>query len=235
MDYIRSRDEFIQRLRKMIAMTQSQNENEAAVASTKVQQLLNEFNQQYEENLLIQDIPVNETEEEAQERKLRDYKEHRTEIGGVKYWRKELAFTMSRYMWCKVLVAGKEFYIIGKPHNIDAFLTIYRRIVGDLNKLADEAYYKKYRHSGENWKDSFFLGAIHTIGERMREQHEHFTSVGSSKALVVRVEEELKEWTEQKYEKIGKIKPYKPKSTSYFDGKEAGKRVAINHLLEEGK
>ncbi len=180
-------DRVVERIKKLLALTTSQNPNEAALAASKAQELL------FRHNLSMAMV------EAATEGGNPAYVADRFDSGGWMHWRRRLLAAVARNNFCRgVSYQGtREVGIVGEPHNVTVVKHLYAFLVRDILRLAD-LLVKSERTLDEEesraWKRSFYLGAVRTIAQRLVEQRQRdIAADGQAAALVVRKDQELDE------------------------------------------
>lgn len=180
-------DRVVERIKKLLALTSSQNPNEAALAASKAQELL------FRHNLSMAMV------EAATEGGNAAYVADRFDSGGWMHWRRRLLAAVARNNFCRgVSYQGtREVGIVGEPHNVTVVKHLYAFLVRDIIRLADLGVKGEHTLDEEEsraWKRSFYLGAVRTVAQRMAEQRQRdITADEQSAALVVRKDQELED------------------------------------------
>lgn len=202
----------IERIKKVLALTSSPNEGEAAAAAEKVRQLLEQY------DLTMDEIQTSNPAAAVDEIS-RESLEYTPEIY-VK-WRSSLAWTIGQHYGCEVLGSKRlyldpkikrthivpQVYFIGYPTSIAVCKAMFTWLETQLMGLKIKAWHeyvaatpgKTYR-SGYNWERNFYLAAIKRISERMyiakaetriKQNRAESTKVD---AIVVRHKESITTW-----------------------------------------
>lgn len=178
-------DRVVERIKKLLALTASQNPNEAALAASKAQELL------FRHNLSMAMV------EAATEGGNAAYVADRFDSGGWMHWRRRLLAAVARNNFCRgVSYQGtREVGIVGEPHNVTVVKHLYAFLVRDIMRLADLGVKGERTLDEEEqraWKRSFYLGAVRIVAQRMAEQRQRDIAADEqSAALVVRKDQEL--------------------------------------------
>jgi hypothetical protein len=148
-----------ERIRRLLALAESANINEAANAAAKASELLHKY------NLQIEDIPV---EGEA----VDEYGVVTVDYEGQSMWRRSLLESIarannSRTVYVPGTTKGK---IVGREHEQEITLWIYTYLAGELQRIAK----REYKLTGhvvpqKTWYASFYMGAVRVIAQRFRE------------------------------------------------------------------
>src|SRR3954452_8062633 len=180
-------DRIVERVRKLLALSSSQNPHEAALAAAKAQELL------FRHNLSMSMV------EAALEGGNSAYVSDRFDSGGWMQWRLRLLSAVARNNFCRGVSYQhtRDVGIVGEPHNVTVVKHLYAFLVREVMRLADLGA-KEQRGLDEEearaWKRSFYLGAVRTIAQRLAAQRQR--DVGAdpqAAALVVRKDQELDE------------------------------------------
>ncbi len=179
-------DRVVERIKKLLALTTSENPNEAALAASKAQELL------FRHNLSMAMV-------EAATDDNNTYVADRFDSGGWMHWRRRLLAAVARNNFCRgVSYQGtREVGIVGEPHNVTVVKHLYAFLVRDIMRLAEigrKAEYAQDEEESRAWKRSFYLGAVRTIAQRLDEQRRHDLAQNQeSMALIIRKDEALEE------------------------------------------
>lgn len=183
----RDLDKIVERVKKLLALSSSQNPHEAALAAAKAQELL------FRHNLSLSMV------EAALEGGNSAYVSDRFDSGGWMHWRRRLLAAVARNNFCRGVSyqETRDVGIVGEPHNVTVVKHLYAFLVREVMRLADLGV-KEQRGLDEEesraWKRSFYLGAVRTIAQRLAIQRQRDVSADpQAAALVVRKDQELDE------------------------------------------
>jgi hypothetical protein len=180
-------DRIVERIKKLLALSSSQNPHEAALAAAKAQELL------FRHNLSMSMV------EAALEGGSSGYVSDRFDSGGWMQWRLRLLSAVARNNFCRgVSYQGtRDVGIVGEPHNVTVVKHLYAFLVREVLRLADLEVKEQHGLDEEEsraWKRSFYLGAVRTIAQRLATQRQRDISADpQAAALVVRKDQELDE------------------------------------------
>ncbi len=156
---------------------------------------------------------------------------------GSRVWRRLLLTAIAQNNFCEVIYDPriKSAALIGEPHNQEVVTYLHNYLVGQLEPMAATAY----RLSGttmhaKSWLDSFYVGAVNAIYERLVAQKNEMTAASNAcKSLMVVKDAELQAAMYKFYPNIktGPTKRIKS-SNGYHEGVEAGRRVALSKAIE---
>jgi hypothetical protein len=178
-------DTVIEKIKQLFAMAEhpNSNENEAAIALEKAQELL------FRHNLTRGDIAG-----EVKDNTPSGIGEiDGTESNGY-IWKRYLLSVLAKNSLCSTVVtpSKKQWHLFGSYDNVKAVLEMYHWIVPELESICLRAW-KQYTgyEKAVSFKKSFYLGAISTINKRLAESLETFKA-GPGTAIVVYNSEILK-------------------------------------------
>jgi hypothetical protein len=170
-----------ERIRKLLALADSPNENEAAAAAEKAQTLMLRYG-----------IEMATLAAAGHERVAVD--EHVLD-GRVDPWRRMLAAAVARSAGGEVVWApggydrglGKIFFY-GPAGSVGGIVELYRYLEAQLVVISATAAAsrRERRVHGRTWRNSFLLGAVARVGQRLDARHaEAAEAVENGRALVL--------------------------------------------------
>jgi hypothetical protein len=209
------------RVEKMIALAEdAANENEAAVAMAKAQQIL------LAHNLSLASFEVTAGDSSAAEPIERPYVVD-FEQGAA--WRTLLLDTIARGNLCYTVKSRKRSYVFGTPGNVEDVLVMFDWLAEQAQRLAHEtAEARKRQHleaygerlrDARGFKNSFHSGFQHTIRERLDDSRQDFDRQEQTQALVV-VEQDAKAAAYSHFD--GKLRKGRTRHASNVEGYRAG-------------
>ncbi len=230
-------EKIIDRIKKLLSLSESTNENEAALAAARAAELM------LKHEIKAAQLCVEDAEDVDTVRV--------DESKQIVHWKSNLMAGLARSLGCMFFLqkhrqAGKvttRYNVAGQPSKVDTISYMYSYLVEEINRLADFAYRRRlHRHhrigmpvpSARGWKNAFRLGAAATISERLeaqrKETHKAAEDDGQGAALVVvkQAEKAVDLYVARKYPRMGKSAGATYSSGSgYGAGKEAGKSVGL--------
>jgi hypothetical protein len=223
------------KLKKIFALAASDNENEANEAAAKAQELLLKYNLSEEE--------LNSFSLEKSEKVVHVYADGKN-ARNRSAWNVSLANVVARANLCNVLSSGPQIIWIGKPTNIEIARYIFDSLTRELERIC-EIKWILFRYNvnnrwnsthGKTWKNSFYMGAVQGVSEKLNANLKQLKIDNTNLALVVvNNEEELEEYLNDKFKYRTPTKSSYTRDRSAFDqGKEAGKNVNVNRGVGAG-
>lgn len=152
----------IEKIQKLHALSASSNIHEAALAASKMQDLL---------------IKHNLTLAEVREKHADHIGRHvRTMSGRHRRWQHQLLATLARFNLCKTYRWNNttDHVLIGTRENVEAVWFMWQRLSAEIERMS-EVEWGSARHTTHTnkvrWKNSFCYGAVATIAKRLSDQH----------------------------------------------------------------
>lgn len=211
----------LSKIKKLLALSTSSNPNEAALAAAKAQELL------MQHNLTMSQVQTQEPS---------SY-ERSTVQTGKRVWRRLLLTTIAQNNFCESIynVTQHISVLIGETHNIEVVTYLYQYLIGQLEPMAVAAHQRSIAPvHGKTWFDSFYMGAVNSIHERLEAQKREMEAASNDcRALVVSKDAELKTAVMKFFPNVRNGGTKRVRSADgYFEGVEAGNRVALNKAIE---
>lgn len=229
------KDKIIDRIRKLLALSESNNEHEAAAAAAQAADLM----VKHEIEAAALTTPDNEPEDPTQE--TLDSSGRRVS------WKGSLAHAISLSAGCRSYSAssrgGCKTQIVGPPSKLATVRYLYQYLTAEIDRLANKAYGAEHKEcvdsnvpapSARAWKNAFRLGASNTIAGRLlrqrRETQAAAAAAGQSAALVVvkNAEKAVDVYIAKNVGRLGKTSRAQYSSRSgYGAGASAGRGVSL--------
>jgi hypothetical protein len=221
------------KIKKLLALSQSPNEAEAIAASQKAQELLTRH------NLSMADL-ADSSQEDVERYELETFSKF---VG----WKSHLAAGVAKYNVCKCILSeieGKSIVFIGRSSNCKVAALQYEYLASTIDRLAKE------QEGDRSYKNAFRLGAADRISKRLEylriEQEEDGleSDDGNISAIVItslhkRLEGEIDAFYKS-YLKSNKITSRAVRGSSYSSrggyaaGDRAGQSVSLNKQVGAG-
>lgn len=164
-------DEAISKVRKLLALAQSDNANEAANAAARAQEIMDKYSLQAA--MLEMSDPASQPEEQV--------KEFADPLVSGKFiwrWKTVLAMHVSKVNGCTLYNAGGAIKIIGRPSDAATVRYMFAYIVNEVERLGR----RDCAGEGLTYSNNFKLGCVDTIGARLQEQHQKFGEQAKAEA-----------------------------------------------------
>lgn len=194
-----TRDQAFERIKKLLALADSDNEHESAQALARAQALMERH--KIEAHLLEE-----EAEEEPEE--IRAWEDpldpgHGSQLAK---WKWALAWFLCRANGCIPLKGSRPggfegrrattIRIVGRASNVQTTRYLYQFAVKEI-----ERHLKKYRGNGHSWRNSFRYGCAEGIRDAIsaerRAVHDHIRAQHASDSALVKVENAIAKIAEE--------------------------------------
>lgn len=185
----------LDRLRKILALTESPVEGEAQAAALKLQELLTEH------NLSIADL-------EKRGAAVPPVGESAHDLGKAGFtWKLDLAETIADHYFCYAVVSRyrKTVSFVGRPDNVESLQMLYAWVIDQVKRISADERVKHKEETGEHidplrWQVNFGLGVVGRLGRRLAEMREREARDSKCTALVIHHKTEISDWLEAKGE-----------------------------------
>lgn len=178
--------DILNKIQKLLALSNSPNENEALCAAQKASELM------LRHHISMADITDDGVTKkiiiESMPFELSDGK-NKNKFNG------SLASTVAKFFNCYVFWYGPNLQLIGRREDLDSVLYLYRAFKNQIGELADALWEKESRTSkehGKTWKHSFRFGMLTKLTERLNQQKAETTGTSSKTSLIIFNEVETK-------------------------------------------
>lgn len=232
-------DKVFVRIQKLLALSTSSNENEAALAAAKAQELLFAYELEMSdvEGMDVDDKPV-----------VQDIITVNEGHRGVN-WKMTVFTTVVRTSMCRDLVSYytpypnhtiTKGYIIGRPADIAMAKYTFNFLVSELERLARD-YVNRYTGTDHRTRvrNSWLMGAASGVASKLNAEFN--ARRGESKgsfALVVNKDAAISVWMKEHYPRLGgtysSSTPDYYNSGAYEAGYETGKNLGTARALGDG-
>lgn len=235
------KNQAVKKIKKLLELADTKrntNLEEAAAAAAKAQSLMEKYR--------IEAALLKEASSRIQWKLLEDR-------GRPENWKNFLATALAKHNGCFMVrsqnyEADGELYAVGESQDIDVIQSIYSYVVFELNKLCIKElllYKTTYGfYPSDNFKKSFYLGAIATVDDRLRVARE-FTrqeqlkkaatntdkvAIESALAVIDNKAEHAKDWVKNNIDnvEIKGVSIKNPDPNGYVAGKKAAKNLNLH-------
>lgn len=180
----------IEKMQKILALTDSPHEGEAQTAATMLQRLLTEH------NLSMADL-------EKRGGSRPDIMELGHDLGKAAFnWKLDLATVIADHYFCFPVVNHhrKTVVFVGRPDNVESLDMLYGWLMEQIKRIAREERRKESMHIDPlRWQVNFGAGAVSRLRERLQELREAQAANVTETGLVVSHQSEISDFFEDKY------------------------------------
>lgn len=220
-----------EKIKKLLALSESPNEAEAMAAFAKAQEMLTQY------QLSVTDL-ADSCPEKVEEQMIEEFQKSTS-------WKEILFNAIAKANYC--MLFNRRSYqnvkqmLLGRPSNIQSAKIQYEYLVGAIEQLAS------LEDSDRSFRNAFRLGAANRLYTRIEEVIERQKSEGITgnkpvPGLIVRSLYEKLNAEVQAYAKAN-LKMKKPRQSraycssadGFFAGQEAGNKISLNKQLGSGK
>ena len=216
----------IEKVRKLLALSQSDNAHEAAAAAAKAQELLAEH------NLSMADVPAEDA------RSICATKVNAKTRQRLEDWAFRLAAYTAEAFDCRYLhyADGQTaFFGVGADPEVCAwtYRYLYKTLLrmGSSYLRSPQCRRLRVRRSKDKARASYLLGAVSVVGVRLKQQHER-TPVTEG-ALVPIKEEAIRDAMPEFETK--QLKPFSAREADLTNGIKDGQGIPLSTPLEEAE
>lgn len=218
----------VEKIRKLLALSQSSNEHEAALAASRAQALMLEHK-----------ISVSELKDPTATSAV-DEGWVTESMGKFTYmtWKGVLVSGIAALNSCQCLrFDGNRLKLVGRKEDREVVEYLACFLIREIERLAFENYAASgFRDNGKRWTwvQSFGLGATTIILRRMREEKNRIVTQNVSvTALVKRDDQALQSYLSVKYPKLKNAKANnKIDSEAYGNGRSAGHSISWHSAVK---
>jgi len=217
-----------ERIRKLLALADSPNENEAAAAAEKAQALMLRY------GIELAVVAASGGERLAVDEHVLD--------GKVDPWRRMLAAAVARSAGGEIVWEpggsgrnqGKIFFY-GPAGTVGGIVALYRYLEAQLVVIsaAATATRREWRVHGRTWRNSFLLGAVSRLGQRLDARRAKTTMAADNSRALVLVKTAVDREIERRWPEL-ESSGYRASvaRSAYEAGSHAGKHVDLgDHRL----
>lgn len=219
----------IEKVQKLLSLSQSDNVNEAATAFAVAQKLI------FQHNLDISQLDeIQQPVESIVDSQIPLYTGKR-----VVHWKSHLAFGLAKLNSCTTYIShfdGIAIRIVGHESNVELVRYFFNSIVSQIEFLSDQAL-KAGKGSGKTFTNNLKHSATITVIDRLSLVRKEFQQEHGSTAMVLVDQKatEVKMWVSKNLRlKESVAMPYRPDANGWAAGVEAGKQVSLNKPLNSG-
>jgi hypothetical protein len=221
-----TRERIAERVRRLLALSKSPNEHEAAAAAQKAQELL------LKHDLSMAEVDVAEAPEVV---------EGSTKLANGAGWRITLLFRVAEAYGCEMTYStgtGGRCQLYGRAHAIEVVLHVNEYLARTIERLAEEAARNiSFWDTGESrkWRTRFRYGAVRTVTTRLKESRRTLAQESAqTQALVLVNDKAVKEFFQRLYPPgtLGRSSLGSDMGGhGYRAGREAGHGIALNDAV----
>ena len=225
-----NREKITELIEKLLNLSKSSNENEASLALSKAQELLEKY------NLTLADL-----QDRADTSPYLNMINIPVPLGNSQ-WKLTLTYRIAKLNFCSVVLEGTNCHVLGREENVYSVLAMASWLIAQLDSIA---YLETFTYSGPvqklRWRNSFLVGAVNRVVDRLKdERSKRLNQNQNLQALVISLGTELQVYIQKEYPRLS----HKARTQTslnrdgYNAGQAAGNRVSLygsNSQLETGR
>lgn len=152
-------DEALQKAVKLLRLSQSSNPNEAALAASKAQEIIDRYQ--------IESTALN-LDGQAPDEPIKDFNADPLEPGRkLDSWKWRLFLVIGKANGCKGYLSGRGgIAVVGRPSDVATVRYFFAWLVQEVNRLAE----RDCRGNGRTYANNYRHGVIDTLGQRLNAQ-----------------------------------------------------------------
>lgn len=221
----KDKEEVLDLIKKLLALSHSPNEHEAALAASKAQGLL------FKHKLSMAEVEIHTKGQE------------KPQVGDISLdvegprkdgkWRPTLINAVARYNFCRaILITDHKVAIIGQQEDVEVVRELYNWLVIQIDDLARRACYSYRGHSRiPTFKRAFYTGCVVVVRGKLYENWRGFSRQSDSAyALVVRSQTLVTSYITHKFGPLRSVRRRMANGSwdGFKEGKAAGEKIDIH-------
>lgn len=154
-------EEAIAKAVKFLKLAQSDNPNEAALAASRAQDIIDRFK-------LSIDMSVDGVEVERPTEAVKTFEAslYADEGKYLKRWKLTLASVVACANGCRVFFQGTSVRLVGHPSDAETVRYLFAWLAGEVDRLTE----RDAKGNGKSWSTNFRLGIVDTLNRRLQQQ-----------------------------------------------------------------
>lgn len=151
-------NEAVSKVAKLLRLSQSSNPNEAALAASRAQEIMDRFK--------IDSLSLDRSERKPDE-EVKNFRDDPLDGQSAATWKGRLALTLAEMNQAICYKSSGKLSLIGRPSDVSTVRYIYGWLVREVDALAA----KNCAGNGRTWTNNYRIGVVETVCNRLREQH----------------------------------------------------------------
>jgi hypothetical protein len=175
--------DIVEKIKKLLALSESPDANEAALAAQRAQELMIKY-------------AIEESQIKPEERKVEAIQTFTCDMGTFKLanWKALLAYILAPNFFCRSFFqrGGKNghaiIYFVGTKSDFEVAWATYVALSAEVERMAQVAFDKlpgNFGIHGKTWKTAFYDGVCYTINERLSKNLAQLSADNAGTAIVV--------------------------------------------------
>ena len=213
-------DTKVQKIRKLLALAQSGNPHEAALAASRARELMVTYAIE-EAQLLPQDREPIATEGLNVDSKR------------IPHWEALLCYILAPSFFCRSFYTrGSDIHVVGRKSDREALIATFWYLRNEIKRMSANAWAQQPSYTtvhGKTWKTGFNEGCVRTIKERLGQDQLALVADNTHTALVlVKRQQETDEWVEENMKLRTSMARRTVNPSGYGAGRQAGHALDLS-------
>lgn len=233
--------EIAKKVKKLLALSESPNVDEAALAAEKAREILEKY------NMTMTDAEIKSSEMLKEKFRIFHNSKQYPDwyYKNFSTWFHQLNNVMQRFFYVRVVYSGSGdgfMYYLGAKSDVEVAKYVMQYLVHEIERLADN-YLKQYRGSGisemKNLRVSFCIGVVNGLRHKLESERIKVApaKTASGTDLMIVKDVALEEYKKQQFPHLSKTKSNSRlghNSEARGEGFEQGKNISIRHGVTSG-
>lgn len=209
-------DSIVEKVKKLLALSSSPNEHEAALALERANEILLRYNL---------DLSTIASSSQSTAQVLE--KDLLPTFNSSFTWEGYLAVGIASFNFCRVIKCGSSLRFIGQKHNLEVATTMFTWILTQIFVIVYEENKKKKQNA--NWNYSFCYGISSNLSRRMSEiRFKQNASTTGCTALMSSNDNLISKFMAEKYPNLRRTGATNSTNSSAFShGRSVGEKVSL--------
>jgi hypothetical protein len=231
-------DEALEKARKLLRLSESDNPNEAALAATRAQEILDRY--EIDKAMLEHEGIEEEPDDEPIVDMAHDPLDSATKFNLDK-WRTRLAVILANNNMCKVYTNTsydkKEIILVGRHSDARKVRYLFQFFAKEVDRLCD----RDSNGGGRTWRNNYRHGVVDTLSKTIREERQESIKKlkeGAASTTLVKIDDALERISKKSRDVTNwmdanlnlRSTSHTPMTSNYearVKGREAGKKITI--------
>ncbi len=220
----------VDKIQKLLALSQSSNPAEAALAAARAQELM------LKHKIAMADLRIagdDSVKEQVQAGSLGGNRTRKV------VWRGALGQAVAAAFSCEAIWMGRDLTLIGHVSDLQAATYVFQYLEREIDRLGRESLEAKRGElpgaAAIRWLNSFRIGAVNMVNVRLQRQKQEQEDAARRTAqtamvLVKKDEAEVAQFIQQEFGKIteGKQSRTERDVQAMYEGQEAARKIDLN-------
>jgi hypothetical protein len=210
----------VEKIRKLLALAQSGNPNEAALAASRARELMVIY--------AVEESQLTPSEREPIETEGLNLGKKR-----IPHWEALLSYVLAPSFFCRSFYTkGSDIFVVGRKSDREALIATFWYLKNEIMKMSERAWANQPSYTavhGKTWKTGFNEGCVRTIKERLGQDQAALVADNTGTALVlVQRQKETDTWVEENLKLRTSMARRTVNPSGYSEGRVAGNALNLS-------